>query len=42
MGTGQSDLLGQQILQKRQELKELERKQSKVASLIVKDSVPTD
>jgi len=42
MGTGQSDLLGQQIEQKRRELKELERKQSKVASLIVKDSLPAD
>ena len=42
MGTGQSDLLGQQIEQKRRELRELERKQSKVAKLIVKDSVPAD
>lgn len=43
MGTGQTDLLGQQIEQKRRELAELESKQSKVSSLIVKDSlVPTD
>lgn len=34
MGTGQGDLLSQQIEQKRKELRELERKQSKVASLI--------
>lgn len=43
MGTGQGDLLSQQIEEKRRELRELERKQSKVASLIKKDSlVPTD
>jgi len=42
MGTGQTDLLGQQIEQKRRELAELERKQSKVSSLIVKDSIPAD
>ena len=42
MGTGQTDLLGQQIEQKRRELAELERKQSQVASLIVKDSLPAD
>ena len=39
MGTGQGDLLSQQIEQKKIELRELESKQKKVAKLIAEDNV---
>ena len=42
MGTGQTDLLDQQIQQKTKELDELKEKKSKVNSLIQNDSVSSN